>query len=125
MRKLPVTDIVTICDKIYQEFWQLDTWHIFLLNNSTECPTDKSKAGFKASYEDHLRQKDLEATTGFEPVNSGFADRRLIHLATSPHSPLKAAYYVETKDLLLKHYYSMPKPRMMQESLRPPTPRDG
>ncbi len=28
--------------------------------------------------------KKLEATTGFEPVNRGFADPRLNHLATSP-----------------------------------------
>jgi hypothetical protein len=31
-----------------------------------------------------LFYKKLEATTGFEPVNRGFADPRLNHLATSP-----------------------------------------
>ncbi len=39
-----------------------------------------------ASADSATPAKELEATTGFEPVNSGFADRRLNHLATSPHS---------------------------------------
>ena len=30
-------------------------------------------------------QKTVEATGGFEPPNKGFADPRLIHLATSPN----------------------------------------
>jgi hypothetical protein len=28
----------------------------------------------------------VEATSGFEPLNRGFADPRLVHLATSPHA---------------------------------------
>ncbi len=43
-------------------------------------------------------RKKLEATTGFEPVNSGFADRRLNHLATSP---IGAEDEIRTRDLLL------------------------
>ena len=49
-------------------------------------PTRIAPADFKsaASAYSATPAKNLEATTGFEPVNSGFADRRLIHLATSP-----------------------------------------
>ncbi len=56
----------------------------------------------------------MEATTGFEPVDSGFADRRLNHLATSPltckvsgssSNPAQLLYGAEdeirTRDLLL------------------------
>ncbi len=42
--------------------------------------------------------ENLEATTGFEPVNSGFADRRLNHLATSP---IGAEDEIRTRDPLL------------------------
>ncbi len=35
----------------------------------------------------------MEATTGFGPVNSGFADRRLNHLATSPLTGVNRYYY--------------------------------
>ena len=48
------------------------------------------------------RVKHKEATTGFEPVNSGFADRRLILLATSPRSiNYGAEDEIRTRDLFL------------------------
>jgi hypothetical protein len=43
--------------------------------------------------------EELEATTGFEPVNRGFADPRLNHLATSPL--FGAEDEIRTRDLLL------------------------
>ena len=52
-------------------------------------PTRITPADFKSAASAYsatpAQIKTLEATTGFEPVNSGFADRRLNHLATSPH----------------------------------------
>ncbi len=41
----------------------------------------------------------LEATTGFEPVNKGFANPRLNHLATSPllSIPRSVLFYAKIK----------------------------
>ncbi len=39
------------------------------------------------------QSKELEATTGFEPVDRGFADPRLNHLATSPQNPRTITWF--------------------------------
>ena len=46
-------------------------------------------------------EKKLEATSGFEPLNRGFADPCLNHLATSPRSDSGAEDGIRTRDLLL------------------------
>jgi hypothetical protein len=43
----------------------------------------------------------LEATSGFEPLNRGFADPCLNHLATSPIIPNGAEDEIRTRDFLL------------------------
>ena len=44
----------------------------------------------------------MEATSGFEPLNRGFADPRLNHLATSPRSKKNGAEdEIRTRDFLL------------------------
>ena len=53
-----------------------------LLNSSFLLGDFKSAASANSA----TPANELEATSGFEPLNRGFADPRLIHLATSPHS---------------------------------------
>ena len=44
----------------------------------------KSKEKEVRWWGERIRAKELEAATGFEPVNNGFADRCLSHLAMPP-----------------------------------------
>jgi hypothetical protein len=43
----------------------------------------------------------MEATSGFEPLNRGFADPCLNHLATSPQNNDGAEDEIRTRDFLL------------------------
>ncbi len=90
----------------------------------TRTHKDVTPADFKsaASADSATPAKKLEATTGFEPVNSGFANRRLNHLATSPHGlallERKTRFELATFSLarkrstaeLLPHLQTMPEP---------------
>jgi hypothetical protein len=55
---------------------------------------------FQKATTGHFSIQKMEATTGFEPVNRGFADPRLNHLATSPQKT-RAEDEIRTRDPLL------------------------
>ena len=57
----------------------------------TGPPEPRSELGAEVSFRRADPAKKLEAASGFEPENNGFADRRLSHLAMPPHGARIAA----------------------------------